>query len=230
MPDNTRELILKVLQEKAVLKLEVCEQTEIAFRNLKQVLLEIQDEIRSSIHKVISKNTPISFVDRGDFEAGFDIVDDSIYFLRHTNVFTFEQNHEIWKSSYVQQDAVRSHCGKIDVYNFLSDSFKYNRANDIGYLIARIFINKDNHFFVEGKRQLGFMYHDFQNDVFDKKSIMNVVESILLYSLDFDPFVPPYENMQQLTVQDILDVNAKGKIATGKRLGFRFQTESGEPF
>jgi len=33
----------------------------------------------------------------------------------------------------------------ISIYNFLSDSFKFNRVNDIGYLIARVFTNKENH-------------------------------------------------------------------------------------
>ena len=44
----------------------------------------------------------------------------------------------------------RTYCGVINMYNFLSDSFKYNRENDLGYLIGRMFINKENTF-VEGK-------------------------------------------------------------------------------
>ena len=52
----------------------------------------------------------------------------------------------------------------INIYNFLADSFKYNRLNDVGYLVGRVFLNKDLHYFVEGKRQLGFLYNDFVND------------------------------------------------------------------
>ena len=121
MPENTRELILKVLQEKALLKLEVCEKTEAGFRELKNTLSQIQGELQTSMRKVISKNTAISFIDRGEFEAEFHLVDDSILFIRHSNVFTFDNSHEIWKSSYVQEDHTRSYCGKIYVYNFLSD-------------------------------------------------------------------------------------------------------------
>jgi hypothetical protein len=40
--------------------------------------------------------------------------------------------------------------GVVNVYNFLSDSFRYNRERDLGYLVARIFLNKEGHFFVQG--------------------------------------------------------------------------------
>lgn len=230
MPDNSRELILKLLHEKAMLKAEVGERTASGFRELKNTLSKLQDELKSSLRKTNSKNIPVNFSDKGEFEAEFSIADDTIVFIMHSNVFTFDSNHEIWKNSYVQDDHSRSYCGKIYVFNFLSDSFKYNRTNDVGYLIARIFINKENHFFVEGKRQLGFLYNDFANAEFDDNAVQRVAESTILYSLDFDPYTPPYEQMTQLSVQEILDTTMQSKIATGKRLGFRFQADNGEPF
>ncbi len=228
MPDTSSELILKLLQEKALLKMEVAERTAAGFSLLKNTLSALQDELISSLKKITAKNIPIGYVNKGDFEAEFSIADDTIVFLMHTNVFTFENNHDMWKTSYVQQNHARSYCGKIYVFNFLSDSFKYNRTNDIGYLIARIFINKENHFFVEGKRQLGFLYNDFSNAEFNAESIRNVAESSILYSLDFDPYTPPYEQVTQVTVQEILDTTMQSKIATGKRLGFRFEVDKGE--
>ena len=65
----------------------------------------------------------------------------------HTNTFSFDKSHQIWNSSYVKEDEYKAYCGVINVYNFLSDSFKYNRANDLGYMIGRLFINKEKHFF-----------------------------------------------------------------------------------
>ena len=228
MTEKPRELILKLIQEKALLKMQVSEQTTSGFAELKKVLSQISHEIKASVKKLSSNEIPIGFTDKGDFEAEFNIVDDTIVFLMHSNVFTFESSHEIWKSSYVQEDHSRSYCGKIYVYNFLSDSLKYNRTQDVGYLIARIFINKENHFFVEGKRQLGFLYNDFANAIFDKEAIRSVIESALIYSLDFDPYTPPYEQMMQVSVQDILASSLQAKIATGKRLGFRFQADNSE--
>ena len=40
------------------------------------------------------------------------------------------------------QNQLGTFCGIINIYNFLSDSFKYNRESDLGYLVGRIFINK----------------------------------------------------------------------------------------
>jgi hypothetical protein len=71
---------------------------------------------------------------------------DLIIFHMHTNVFKLDQSHSLWKSSYLEEDEMRGYFGLINVYNFLSDSFKFNREGDLGYLVARIFLNKDGHF------------------------------------------------------------------------------------
>jgi hypothetical protein len=225
MPDHSRDLILKVIREKAALKKEVTERTSTGFELLRKILAEVADELKSSVAKTDSKEVYVNLNHKSEFESEFSLIDDTIVFLMHTNVFTFESNHEVWKNSYVKENHSLSYCGKIHVYNFLADSFKYNRTNDVGYLIARIFINKENHFFVEGKRQLGFLYNNFQNDIFNEDSIRKVIDSVILYSLDFDPYVPPYSSVTELSVADILNSTMESKIATGKRLGFRFQSD-----
>jgi hypothetical protein len=114
----------------------------------------------------------------------------------------------------------------INVYNFLADSFKYNRVNDTGYLVARCFINNEKHFFIEGKRQLGFLYNNFASETIDNKKIRSILESTILYSMDFDLLTPPYDTMKELSVMDIFEVTNAVKIKTAKRLGFKFQADS----
>ncbi|MBL0140400.1 MAG: hypothetical protein IPP86_18025 [Bacteroidetes bacterium] len=225
MSGNSQELIYKLLREKVVLKQEVFERTQAIFFQLKEILQKLYTEMQKEIKK-IDKDIALEFKDRGDYEMEFTLADDTLIFLMHTNVFTFDRDHEVWKTSYVQEDPNRSYCGKIYIYNFLSDSFKYNRTNDIGLLIGRIFVNKDGHFFVEGKRQLGFLYNDFSSAVLDNENLRKVVESAILYSLDFDPYIPPYEQMTQISVQEVMESSIQSKIATGKRLGFRFQSDA----
>ncbi|HNP48408.1 MAG TPA: hypothetical protein PKL85_06195 [Bacteroidia bacterium] len=225
MSGNSQELIYKFLREKVVLKQEVFERTRTIFFQLKEILQTMYAEMQKEIKK-IDKDILLEFKDRGDYEMEFTLADDTLIFLMHTNVFTFDKEHEVWKSSYVQEDPNRAYCGKIYIYNFLSDSFKYNRTNDIGLLIGRMFVNKDGHFFVEGKRQLGFLYNDFSSAVLDNENLRKVVESAILYSLDFDPYIPPYEQMTQISVQEVMESSIQSKIATGKRLGFRFQSDA----
>ena len=108
----------------------------------------------------------------------------------------------------------------------MSDSFRFHRYDDLGYMIARIFINKDRHYFLEGKRQLGFLYNDYENETVDKAALRNILFSSILYTLDFDLLVPKYDDVSIVSAGQILDANNKTRIKTGKRLGFQFYPDS----
>ncbi|HLG34498.1 MAG TPA: hypothetical protein VI757_06415 [Bacteroidia bacterium] len=217
-------MILKMLAEKSLLKQEVFHKTRQIFSDLKSTLKEIHSDLKASV-KIYEKKLSLEYFEKGDYEVEFRIAGDSIIFMMHTNVFTFDREHNIWKTSYVQEDNARSYCGVIYIYNFLADSLRFSRANDVGYLIGRIFVNKDLHFFVEGKRQMGFLYNDFAHAVLDKDNVRSVIESAILYCLDFDLYSPAYENVKEISVQQILESTLQQRIVTGKRLGFRFQAD-----
>jgi hypothetical protein len=222
---SKREQIIKLLEQKATLKQDVFYNTIRQFNELKEMLHKTSQELNEHIKK-IDKRVMVEYKERSDNEVELRVAGDVMIFHMHTNVFEFDNTHPIWKTSYVKEDESRSYCGMIVVYNFLSDSFKYNRVNDIGYMIARIFINNDNHYFVEGKRQLGFLYNDFVNHQFNREAMMAIIESTVLYALDFDLFTPPFDSVNQITVNEIQEAANSTKIATGKRLGFRFQADS----
>ncbi|HBS87693.1 MAG: hypothetical protein A2W91_15630 [Bacteroidetes bacterium GWF2_38_335] len=221
---NARKLIVDTLTEKAAIKQKVYQNTVETLNTFKEILQETVNDLNTGIK--ISKN-PINleYKDRGAFEAEIKIAGDLLIFNMHTNIFEFDKGHGVWKTPYVQNNVMASYCGIINVYNFLADSFKYERMDDLGYLIARIFINKDKHYFVEGKRQLGFLYNDFANAIIEREHIKNIVDSAILYSLDFDLLVPPYENVSITSVAQMKEKINKSKIQTGKRLGFKFYAD-----
>ncbi len=220
-----KEIILDIIKEKSKAKKEVYNKTFEGFKNLKNELKIFVNEINKNLDK-FDKDLLLKYNDRGDFEAEIKIAGDILIFNMHTNVFEFDDEHGVWKISYVRDNKLNSYCGIINIYNFLSDSFKYNRLDDVGYLIGRIFINKENHFFVEGKRQLGFLYNDFTNGIFNKQNIKKVIESTVLYTLDFDLLVPPYKAVNIASVMQIKENINNAKLATGKRLGFQFYNDS----
>mgnify|MGYP001766559604 CR=1 FL=1 len=113
----------------------------------------------------------------------------------------------------------------INIYNFLTDSFKYNRLEDLGYLVGRLFVNKDNHYFVEGKRQMGFLYNNFGTAIVDKDSLKRIIESAILYCLEFDLLVPPYDVIKIASVAQMNTKIENSKLQTGKRLGFKFNSD-----
>lgn len=222
---TAHELILDTLKEKACLKQQVYKKTYATFQKFKAEANKLIGELGSEMCD-IDKDVIFEFIDKSDFEFQIKFGGDVLVFFMHTNVFDFDKSHNIWNSSYVKEDRLRTYCGMINIYNFLADSFKYNRVDDIGYLVARCFINKDEHYFVEGKRQLGFLYNDFINETINTKKIKNIIESSILYSMEFDLLTPKYETMSTVSVQEINEVTSIIKLKTGKRLGFKFQNDN----
>ncbi|PCJ89996.1 MAG: hypothetical protein COA57_00145 [Flavobacteriales bacterium] len=219
------ELIIETLKDKPMMKQVVYRNTVETFDDVQEMLKKTVDRLKQQTEK-FDEPISINYRSKGEWEAEIKIAGDILIFHMHTNVFQFDKSHPMWKTSYVKKDNNRAFCGLINVYNFLSDSFKYNRESDMGYLIARIFINKDKHFFVEGKRQLGFLYNDFPNAKITKKAIESIIESTILYTLDFDLLTPSYDAMKEVSVKEMQELTQNMKFRTGKRLGFKFQADS----
>ena len=146
-PDNLFDKVLK----KATLKQDVYSNTLNSFKLFKESVIEITEEFKKQLSPD-EKRIPFEYKDKGEFEFEMKFAGDVLIFVMHTNIFEFSRNHEVMRTSYIKEDNERSYCGVINIYNFLADSFKYNRENDLGYLIGRIFVNKEKHYFIEGKR------------------------------------------------------------------------------
>jgi hypothetical protein len=220
---NTEEKIVSLLKEKACTKQKIYRITKNIFANFQDVLQEKANILNNEVQ---DKDVEVSYEESGDFDAKLKFSGDTLLFHMHSNIFDFDSSHQIHKTSYVKEDKMRSFCGVINIYNFLSDSLKYNRLNDAGFLIARIFINKDNHFFVEGDKQLGFLFNDFVNQQIDEVQICKIIDTAMIYALNFDLQTPNFNDVNVVSLHQILDINNNHKIKTSKRLGFKFSSET----
>src|SRR3954465_13818182 len=155
--EKQKQIIMKLLSEKSVMKQDVYSNTIAVFNELKDILKEKADELSDEILKV-DKRINIYSKDISLQSIQLKVAGDILDFQMHSNVFEFDRSHPMFKSSYVKKNEMNSYCGIISVYNFLADSYKYNRLNDLGYLIARIFVNRENRFFVETRTQIGYKY------------------------------------------------------------------------
>ncbi|MBD98542.1 MAG: hypothetical protein CMO34_01760 [Verrucomicrobia bacterium] len=218
------QTIVNTIEQKASLKQKIYRNTLIAFSKLKECTKEIISDLQEKATQ-FDQGVSITFVEKGEFEFQLKIGGDVIVFIMHTNVFDFDKSHHIWKTAYVKEDQNRSYCGNINVYNFLADSFKYHRFDDIGYLIARMFINSENHFFVEGRRQLNFMHNDFVNQTLDELCVRNIIQQAIIYSMDFDLYSPPFNHVQEISVGHLLTETSGMHLKTGKRVGYKFSFE-----
>jgi len=225
--NEIQKKIVATLKDKSKTKQIVYDYTFEVFKILKEELQSIVSTINNEL-KDADNRIQLEYKDRGDFEAEIKVAGDILIFNMHSNIFEFENSHNIWKTTYVKKDRLNSYSGVINIYNFLSDSFKYNRLDDLGYLIGRLFINKDQYFFVEGKHQMAFLQNDFGNIKIDREHIKDVIDSAIQYSLEFDLLVPPYQHVEQVSVSQINDRINKSITKTGKRLGFQFYTEDSD--
>ena len=216
--------IIETLTSKSTLKQQIYDNTCEAFRLLKNELFRFTEEING---KLANEDPRIlmRYTDHGEFTAELKVAGDLLIFSLHSNIFQFDRDHEIWKTEYIKDDPSAGFSGVINLYNFLADSFKYHREEDLGYLVARIFVNKNNHFFVQGKRQSGFNYTTLGANVLDQKYIQEIVKASVQYCLDFDLLVPPYEAVKLITVGQIHQNISDAKLKTGKRLGFQFKVD-----
>ena len=217
--------IIDLLQQKASTKQAIYQKTQSVFFDFQKLLKEKSKRLSSAISSK-DKYVEVEYSSKGKFEAQIKFSGDTLLFHMHSNIFDFPPNHSVYKTKYVKEDELRAFCGVIHIYNFLSDSLKYNRMNDSGFLIARIFINKDNHFFVEGDKQLGFLFNNFINQQIDLPQINNIINVLMIYALNFDLQIPDFNDVKEVFVHQILDMNNNQKIKTAKRMGYKFSFET----
>jgi hypothetical protein len=219
-----KPVIEGTIREKSILKEKVYDNTLSAFGLVKEILKDISREINSDLDG-IDPRVKLEYNDRSSFDAQLKVAGDILLFSMHSNIFQFDREHPAWKTPYIQKNKFNAYSGIINIYNFLADSFKYSRYDDLGYLIARIFINHENQYFVEGKRQMGMLFTNYGNEQISKPAIQNIIYTAIQYSLEFDLLVPPYDTVKIATVGQVESKIQLSKITTGKRLGFQFNSD-----
>lgn len=226
MNQNTKT-ILNLLLTKSALKQDVHEDARFVFQEMRRCVNNEIDLLRKEVE---DKRIRLHVEERNEFEFHAYVGSDVLVFQMHANVFHLHESHPIWEQKYLQEDQSRSYFGIIHIYNFLAESFLRNRINDAGYLIGRIFVNKDRHFFVEGKGQLGFLFKDLEKTELKEDTLRHIAQVSFSFALGFDLLVPPYEMVQELSVGQMQMIGSNAQVSTAKRLGFKFQSEEDENF
>lgn len=220
--EQKKESLVDLLRDRSLLKQDVYEQTFETFSKFQDIIEEKLIKLRKEIP---DERVRLRYDENGDFESHAYVGSDVIVFNMHTNVFSFPKENAVWKTSYIEKDNSKAYCGVINIYNFLADSFLQSRFNDAGYLIGRIFINKENHFIVEGKGQLGFLFRDFMHGELNEVEMEKILNCAIQYAVEFDLLTPPYDAVNVVDVMHIKAQSTAQQLKTGKRLGFRFESD-----
>lgn len=222
--DEKKLAIISTLKDKSILKQKVYDNTLEAFGTVKDILKNFAREVNTNLGGIDTR-IKMEYTDRSNFDAQLKVAGDLLLFSMHSNIFQFDREHPAWRTPYIQKNKFNAYSGIINIYNFLADSFKYSRLDDLGYLIARIFINHENQYFVEGKRQMGMLFTNFGNEELTNPSLQIIISTAIQYALEFDLLVPPYDAVKIATVGQAEAKIQHSRVITGKRLGYQFNSD-----
>ncbi|MFC7668202.1 hypothetical protein ACFQT0_13065 [Hymenobacter humi] len=151
-PADRLDQIFEGLKQKSTAKQAIFRNTQAAFDCLRLVSQELVVELSRKLTPLDS-SVAIEYRPVNEMEFHIRFSGDLLMFIMHSNIVTFADDYGPMSTTYVNQDFRRRFFGHIMAYNFMADSIKYHRLNDPGYLVGRLLINIDNHYYLEGVQQ-----------------------------------------------------------------------------
>lgn len=210
--------IAEQLESKSVVKQEayrnLCHSFKSMEKRAKAIVKRINDEIKNK-----DKDISISVTKENAREFHIKVAGDLLVFIMHTNIIVMDKEHGASKSEHVEENPMRKYLGQINVYNFMADSLKFHRLNDPGYLIARIFINCQDHFLVEGDGQLNFMFENISPKPISETDIDILIQLIISQAIDNDLVSPPFPEIRRITLNQKLQKTEA--LGAGTKIGFQ---------
>ena len=216
------DVIRKLLESKSTAK-------QITYKNLLDSFSVLKKESKRVITELKKKAKPgdadvtEEFNEINEHEFHVKLAGDLLVFVLHTNVVTLPPDHPVMTEPYIQQNDVNRYFGQIMIYNFMSDSFKFNRQNDPGYLIARLLINHEARYVIEGNGRLGAMANKISESAISKQELNVLVKIVLMIAIENDLMAPPFPQVQFITVNQKMEKTQE--LGGGQKIGFKMSYE-----
>ncbi|GAB3238609.1 hypothetical protein GCM10027346_31390 [Hymenobacter seoulensis] len=220
-PEDRLDLIFEGLKQKSSAKQAIYRNTQATFAMLRKVSQELVVELSRKITPVDS-TVIIEYRPVNEMEFHIRFSGDLLVFVLHSNIVTFPDDYGPMATKYVEEDFRRRFFGHIMAYNFMADSIKYQRMNDPGYLVGRLLINIDNHYFLEGVQQLELPDNDMSDNPVTEDGLKLFVESAMIAAVNNDLIAPPLEDIQKINVKQKLE---NQQVSRPRKVGFSFSNE-----
>ncbi|WP_223650504.1 hypothetical protein [Hymenobacter psoromatis] len=218
LPDRLY-LIAEGLREKSSAKQAIFRATEAAFMLLRQVSQQLCRELTQKVTTDSDASVKIEYQTVNEMEFHIRFSGDLLIFLMHSNIVTFPDDFGPLNTPYVAADFRRRFFGHIMAYNFMADSIRYQRLNDPGYLLGRLLVNIDGHYFLEGVQQLELPGNDMSANAITAESLRLFVESAMIAAVNNDLIAPPLPEIQRISVKQKLE---NQQVSRGSKVGFSF--------
>ncbi|OGX86369.1 hypothetical protein BEN49_10860 [Hymenobacter coccineus] len=220
-PADRLDQIYDGLKQKSTAKQAIYRNTLAAFDCLRAVSQELVVELASK-RPPLDASVVLEYRSINDMEFHIRFSGDLLVFVMHSNIVTFPDDYGPMPSAYVQADFRRRFFGHIMAYNFMADSIKYQRLNDPGYLVGRLLVNINNHYFLEGVQQLELPNNDMSDNVLTTAAMRLFIESAMIAAVNNDLIAPPLTEIQKINVKQKLE---NQQVSRGSKVGFSFSHE-----
>ena len=220
-PADRLNQILEGLKQKSTAKQAIYRNTQAAFDCLRLVSQELVVELSRKLTPLDS-SVVIEYRSINDMEFHIRFSGDLLVFVLHSNIVTFPDDYGPMTSKYVEADFRRRFFGHIMAYNFMADSIKYQRLNDPGYLVGRLLVNINNHYYLEGVQQLELPNNDMSDNAITPEMMKLFVESAMIAAVNNDLIAPPLPEIQKISVKQKLE---NQQVSRGSKVGFSFSAQ-----
>ncbi|MCS6972917.1 MAG: hypothetical protein N2044_03405 [Cyclobacteriaceae bacterium] len=212
--------ITKLLETKSSAKQKTYRHLLDAFSVLRSESGRITAELASRAQSTDPEVT-IEFKEIGPHEFHVKLAGDLLIFVLHTNIVTFDDQHFAMQDPYIRENECNRYFGQIMIYNFMADSLKFNRVNDPGYLLARLMINHENRFFVEGEGPLAYLFNRISEGPLTPVFLNGLVKMALAIAIENDLMAPPYPQVKFITLYQKMEHTPD--LGGGQKIGFRMK-------
>lgn len=214
--------IRELLENKSTAKQVTYKNLLDAFHILAEESGRIVNELKKQI-KPMDKDVTVDFIEVNENEFQVKLAGDLLAFVLHTNIVTFDEAHPAMQQPYCKENELNRYFGQIMIYNFMADSVRFNRVNDPGYLLARILINHEKRFLVEGEGRLGFLYNQISSGPVAAPDLKAIVQLALTIAIENDLTAPPFPQVRFITLHQKLEKTSE--LGAGQKIGFKMKYE-----
>lgn len=218
------QFIKHLLESKSNAKQTAYKHIQRAFSVLSDESKSVVDELKRRAHPA-DKDVTVAFNGINNHEFEVKLAGDMLIFVMNTNIVTLDESHPILKDEYIRQNEVNRYFGQIMVFNFMAESLKYHRSNDPGYLLARLMVNHENRFFIEGERELESFSKISENPVAEG-DLRQFVKIVLRMAIENDLVAPPFTEVKSITLKQ--KRNHSLELGGAQKIGFRMSYDPNE--
>jgi len=217
------DYLQRLLESKSTAKQVTYKNLLVAFNLLMQESKRIVVALKKKVQSA-DEDVTVEFKIINEHEFHVKLAGDLLVFVLHTNIVTLPEEHSVMQEPYIKENELNRYFGQIMIYNFMSDSLKFNRINDPGYLLARILINHQNRFVAEGEGSLADSFTKVSATGISERELTVIVKYSLLTAIESDLMAPPFPDVRFITLYQKIEKTQE--LGGGQKIGFRMSHQS----